>query len=98
MSKSIKNGITGGGTCYYTNPILTVLEGNTGNYKPADCSTSPTEGRACAKSKGLYFQVLPSKTVSIGFITRMHAFLMFLKFKLYIFSFVYGTWFLSFAI
>ena len=64
------------------NPILTALEGNTGKYKPADCSTSPTEGRACAKSKGLYFQVLPCKTVSIGFITRILTLLIILKFKL----------------
>ena len=61
--------------------MLTGWEGNTGKYKPADCSTSPTEGRACAKSKGLYFQVLPSKTVSIGFITRILALLIVLKFK-----------------
>ena len=42
-----------------TKPILTGWEGITGKYKPDDGSTSPTEGRACAKSEGLYFPVMP---------------------------------------
>ena len=56
----------------YINPILTVWEGITGKYKPEDESTSPTEGRACAKSEGLYFPVMHDQTVSIGFITRIY--------------------------
>ena len=49
---------------------MKVWEGITGKYKPEDESTSPTEGRACAKFEGLYFLAMHDETVSIWFITR----------------------------